>query len=41
MASLKHPIRLTDSDHGYILEETEHRENVEVERNLRDDGYEE
>ena len=36
----KHPISLTDSDHDYILEEIEHREKTEVERNSRDDGDE-
>ena len=37
----KHPICLTDSDHDYILGEIEHRNKIELERNLRDDGDEE
>ena len=37
-ALLKHFLCLTDSDHGYLLEEIEHRDKIESERNLRDDG---
>ena len=30
-----------DSDHDYTLEEIEHRDKIDLERNLRDDGDEE
>ena len=38
---LKHPICITDFDHDYILKEVDHRERLELEINLRDDGDEE
>ena len=36
----KHPICLTDYTHDYIHEEIEHRDKIELEINLRDDGSE-
>ena len=32
---------MTDYDPNYILEEIEHREKIEYEKNIRDDGDEE
>ena len=37
----KHTIFLTESDYNYILEEIEHRDRIELEMHLRDDGDEE
>ena len=36
----RHPIFHTDSDHNYIIIEIEHREKIEYEQNIRDDGDE-
>ena len=41
LALWKHHICLTGSDHYYIIEEIEHRDKIDLERNLRDDGDEE
>ena len=35
----RHPICLTDSDYDYILEEIDHRDKIEYEKNIR--GYDE
>ena len=37
----KHPMFLNESDHDYILEEIEHRDKIDLERNLSDAGNEE
>ena len=38
---LKHHICLTDSNHDFIFEKIEHKDKIELEINLRDDGNEE